>query len=64
MSQTTHTKYKWPPYATEWTPSKKIFCVRHWLHLTLALRLSFLLHKVWLYEGMYCKGNGKLARSV
>jgi len=30
-SETAHTKYKWPPYATEWTPNMKIFCVRHWL---------------------------------
>ena len=30
-SQTTHTKYKWPPYATEWNPSMKSFCVRHWV---------------------------------
>ena len=28
---TAHTKYKWPPYATKWTPPKKNFCVRHWL---------------------------------
>ena len=27
-SQTAHTKHKWPPYATEWTPPWK-FCVRH-----------------------------------
>jgi len=26
-----HTKYKWPLYATEWTPPMKNFCVRHWL---------------------------------
>ena len=30
LSQTAHTKYKWPPYATEWTPMK-IFFVRYWL---------------------------------
>ena len=29
MSQTAHAKYKWPPYATEWTPPMEIFCVRH-----------------------------------
>ena len=29
-SQTAHNKYKWIPYATEWTPPMKIFCVRHW----------------------------------
>ena len=29
-SQTAHIKYKWPPYATEWNPPMKIFCVRHW----------------------------------
>jgi len=28
-SQTAHTKCKWSPYATEWTPPMKIFCVRH-----------------------------------
>ena len=28
-SQTAHTKYKWPPYATEWNPPMKNFCVRH-----------------------------------
>jgi len=22
---------KWPPYATEWNPPMKIFCVRHWV---------------------------------
>jgi len=27
-SQTAHTKYKWPPYATEWNPPMKIFFVR------------------------------------
>jgi len=31
-SQTAHTKYKWLPYATEWNPPMKIFCVRHWVH--------------------------------
>ena len=31
-SQTAHTKYKWLPYATEWNPSMKIFCVRHCVH--------------------------------
>ena len=30
-SQTAHTKHKCPPYATEWTPPMKIFCVRHWI---------------------------------
>ena len=29
-SQRAHTKYKWPPYATEWNPME-IFCVRHWV---------------------------------
>ena len=29
-SQTEHTKYKWLPHATEWTPPKKISGVRHW----------------------------------
>ena len=24
-SQTAHTKYKWPPYATEWSPPMKLF---------------------------------------
>jgi len=28
-SQTAHTKYKWLPYAAEWTPPMKSFCVRH-----------------------------------
>jgi len=28
-SQTANTKYKWLPYATEWNPPMKIFCVRH-----------------------------------
>ena len=27
-SQTAHIKWKWPPYATEWKSSMKIFCVR------------------------------------
>ena len=31
-SQTGHIIYKWLPYATEWTPIIKIFCVRHWVH--------------------------------
>jgi len=30
-SQTAHTKYKWPPYATDWNLPMKIFCVHHWL---------------------------------
>jgi len=28
-SQRPHTKYKWPPYATKWNASMKIFCFRH-----------------------------------
>ena len=28
-SQTAHTKYKWPPFATEWKKNMKIFCVRN-----------------------------------
>ena len=34
MSQTEHSKYKRPPYASEWKPPMNIFCVRHWFHLT------------------------------
>jgi len=33
-SQTAHTKYKWPPHPSEWTPPMKIFCVRHWISVT------------------------------
>ena len=29
MSQKAHTKYKWPPYATELISPMKTFCVRH-----------------------------------
>ena len=29
--QKVHTKYKWPPYATEWNPPMKVFCVPHWI---------------------------------
>jgi len=32
-SQTAHTKYKWPPYATEWNAPMKIFYVRHCVNL-------------------------------
>jgi len=35
-SQTAHTKYKWLPYAAEWNPPMKSFCVRHWLGPCLA----------------------------
>jgi len=39
-AQTVHTKYKWPPYATEWKIPMKIFCVRHWNNLIFIIRFN------------------------
>ena len=42
-SQTAHTKYKWPPYVTEWNPHHEIFCVRHcWQLLWFAHALQLI----------------------
>ena len=44
-SQRPHITSKWPPYATEWNPPMKIFCVRHWRRVDAS---QCLFH--WSYE--------------
>jgi len=36
-SQIAHTKYKWPPYATQGNPPMKIVCVRQCLTVTFSV---------------------------
>ena len=45
-SQTAHTKYKWPPYATEWNPPMKIFCVCHCWQLPWFAHASQLIYLI------------------
>ena len=46
-SETAHTKYKWPPYAIEWIPPMKIFCIRHWRYVSV---LSNIIPRYWAHR--------------
>jgi len=45
-SHTAHTKYKWPPYATEWNTPMKIICVRHCWQLSQFAHTSQLINLI------------------